>query len=196
MKVEKLAQLSEQISNCRKCALHESRIKPVFGNGNPDAGIFFIGEAPGAEEDRVGDVFVGKSGQLFDKILAACNFARDKHIFISNIVKCHPPGNRNPQPNEQAACLPCLEEQISLIQPKMLITLGAVATKAFLGHDAKITRIRGQWHTWNGYHLLPTYHPSALLRNPNLKRDAWEDFKNVVRKYRELVDPDHPNQYV
>jgi DNA polymerase len=196
METDSLTLLREEVNSCTKCSLHKTRNKPVFGNGNPKAPILMIGEGPGADEDREGVAFVGRSGQLLDKILEACNFTREKHVFISNIVKCRPPQNRNPLPEEQAACLPYLEEQINLIEPKILITLGAVATKAFLGNDAKITRIRGQWHTWQGKLLIPTYHPSALLRNPNLKHDAWEDFKKVILKYREVVDPNHKNQYV
>lgn len=196
METDALEKLALQVQSCKNCDLHKTRNKPVFGSGSWQAPVFMIGEGPGADEDRLGVAFVGKSGQLLDKILAACNFTREEHVFISNVVKCRPPANRNPLPEEQAACLPFLEEQIRLIGPKILITLGAVATKAFLGGDAKITRIRGQWHNWNGYHLLPTYHPSALLRNPNLKREAWDDFKKVILKYRELVDPMHENQYI
>ncbi len=196
MENETLDTLKGKVVSCTKCKLHKTRKKPVFGNGNPKAPIFLIGEGPGADEDRVGEAFVGKSGQLLDKILEACNFTREEHVFISNIVKCRPPANRNPLPDEQAACLPYLEEQINLIAPKIIITLGAIATKAFLGSDVKITRIRGQWHNWRGILLIPTYHPSALLRNPNLKKDAWEDFKNVIVKYREVVDPRHENKYI
>lgn len=192
----KIDGLRDEVEKCRQCDLHQTRNHAVFGNGNPEAPIFIIGEAPGFDEDQQGIVFVGKSGQLLDKIFAACNFNREEHVFISNVVKCRPPQNRNPLPQEQAACLPFLWEQINLVNPKILVTLGAVATKAFLGGDTKITRIRGQWQTWKNMPLLPTYHPSALLRNPNLKKDAWEDFKNIVRKYRELHDENHPCKYI
>ena len=191
MNEQRWNELKIEIGACTRCPLHQTRNLPVFGNGNPQAPIFLIGEGPGYDEDKTGIAFVGKSGQLLDKILEACNFTREKHVFIGNIVKCRPPQNRNPLPAEQAACLPYLEEQISLVNPKILITLGSVATKAFLGNDVKITKIRGQWMLWQNYLVMPTYHPSALLRNPNLKKDAWEDFKQVIKKYRELIDAGH-----
>lgn len=191
MDQERWKRLKHSAEHCTKCPLHRTRTHVVFGNGNPEGGIFLIGEGPGYEEDKRGEAFVGRSGQLLDKILAACNFTRDKHVFISNIVKCRPPENRNPQPNEQAAWLPYLEEQLELCDPKILILLGSVAAKALLGSDIRITKIRGNWHYYQGRLVMPTYHPSALLRQPSLKRDAWEDFKTVINKYRELIDARH-----
>lgn len=188
---ERWSTLKHAAERCTKCRLHQSRTHAVFGNGNPEAEIFLIGEGPGYEEDKRGEAFVGRSGQLLDKILAACNFTREKHVFISNIVKCRPPENRNPQPDEQAACLPYLEEQLELGDPKILVALGSVAAKALLGSEIRITKIRGNWHHYPGRLVMPTYHPSALLRQPSLKRDAWEDFKMVIDKYRELVDSQH-----
>lgn len=185
-----------EVENCRKCNLSESRNKVVFGNGNPDSKIFMIGEGPGYDEDKTGKVFVGKSGQLLDKIFLACGFDRNEHIFIGNIVKCRPPQNRTPSIEEQRECLPYLEKQIELIDPKILILLGATALKAFFGSQSKITKERGQWKFLNNRYLMPTYHPSALLRNPLLKKDAWEDFKMVIIKYREIVDAGHKCKYI
>ena len=185
-----LEELQAEVQTCTKCALHNTRTKTVFGNGNPKADILLIAEAPGYYEDQSGVVFQGKSGILLDKILAACGFKRDD-IFISNIVKCRPPDNRTPTDHEKATCLPYLHQQISLIQPKIIILLGATALKGLIDPNARITQLRGQWIEWNSYKVMPTYHPSALLRNPQLKRPVWEDFKAVVQAYRALVDPNH-----
>ncbi len=195
MNTKRWNELKTEVNGCTRCSLHLTRTQPVFGSGNPQAPIFLIGEGPGYEEDKSGVAFVGKSGQLLDKILAACNFTREQHVFIGNIVKCRPPQNRNPLPEEQAACLPYLEEQIELVEPKIIVTLGAVATKAILGSQVMITKVRGHWGLWLNRPVMPTYHPSALLRNPNLKRDSWEDFKKVIDKYRELVDATHFSKY-
>ncbi len=191
-----LSELRHEVENCKLCPLHRNRTKVVFGDGNPNSKIFLIGEGPGFEEDKSGKVFVGRSGQLLDKILLACNFRRDQHLFIGNIVKCRPPGNRTPSIEEQSACLPYLERQIELISPVIIVTLGATAMQALLGKNLKITKERGNWHIWLNRHVMPSFHPSALLRNPNLKKDAWEDFKKVILKYRELVDPDHYCKYI
>lgn len=191
-----LEALRNEIKNCTQCDLHRNRNKAVFGSGALDAPIMLVGEGPGADEDRTGIAFVGKAGQLLDKILAACNFTREKHVFIGNIVKCRPPGNRVPETQEMAACLPYLEQQIELIDPKIIVSLGATALKGLLGGSPKITRDRGKWQLYSNRFLMPTYHPAALLRNPNLKKDTWEDFKEVIRKYREVVDPGHECAYV
>jgi uracil-DNA glycosylase family 4 len=150
-----------------------------------------IGEAPGRDEDLQGRPFVGVSGQLLDKILAACGFAREKHLFISNIIKCRPPDNRVPTPAEAEVCMPWLMNQIEILDPKIIILLGATALKYMAGPEYRITRDRGRWITLNGRTAMPVYHPAALLRNPHLKRDTWEDFKKIVFKYREIVDPNH-----
>ena len=155
-----------------------------------------IGEAPGMDEDLQGRPFVGKSGQLLDKILAACGFTRNQHVYISNIIKCRPPGNRVPLPEEVETCIPFLEKQIELIDPKILILLGATSLKAMCGQEMKITKIRGQWITRDGRLAMPVYHPSALLRNPALKRDTWEDFKKIVMKYRQIVDKSHYSAHI
>ncbi len=196
MAAENMDQLKRQVEQCTKCPLSQLRNKVVFGSGNPEAPILLIGEAPGFDEDKTGVAFVGKSGQLLEKILQACNFTREKHVFLSNIVKCRPPQNRVPSIAEQAACLPYLEKQIELIQPKIIMTLGSTALKGLFGENLRITRERGNWKLWRNYFVMPTYHPSALLRNPNLKKDAWDDFKKVIVKYRELVDQEHFCKYI
>lgn len=186
-----LESLREEILQCTRCPLAKTRNKVIFGEGNLNAPIMIIGEAPGRDEDLQGRPFVGLSGQLLDKILAACGFNRSDHVFIGNILKCRPPGNRTPSPREIEVCKPFLLRQIELIDPKILILLGATALKSLLGDYMRITRTRGQWLSFEGRLAMPVYHPSALLRNPALKRDTWEDFKKIVMKYRELVDPAH-----
>jgi uracil-DNA glycosylase family 4 len=188
--------LKEEILNCTKCELAKSRHHVIFGEGNTNGGIFIIGEAPGRDEDLQGRPFVGKSGQLLDKILTACGFTRDKHVFISNIVKCRPPDNRVPAPQEAAACMPWLLKQIELIDPKIMILLGATALKYMAGTDHKITREHGTWLNLQNRLAMPVYHPAALLRDPALKRDTWTDFKKIVYKYRELVNPQHYSAHV
>lgn len=188
--------LTEEVRACLKCPLHQKRTQSVFGMGNPFSELMLIGEGPGEEEDRQGLPFVGKSGQLLDKILEAAGFSRKENVYIANIVKCRPPENREPSPEERAACLPYLEEQISLIQPSIIILLGSTALKGLIDPEAKITRVRGTWIQWRDMWVMPTYHPSALLRNPELKKDVWEDMKEVVRKYREIVDPNHHSAHL
>ncbi len=196
MNTRTLENLEEEVLQCRKCSLALTRHHVIFGEGNPHAPVFLIGEAPGREEDMNGRPFVGRSGQLLDKILAACGFTRQQHVYISNIIKCRPPGNRVPAPRERADCLPFLLQQIDIIQPSMLVLLGSTALKSLLGPEQCITRTRGTWMEWNGHLTIPVYHPSALLRNPALKRDTWEDFKKIVFKYRELIDPSHYSAHI
>ncbi|MEA3496391.1 MAG: uracil-DNA glycosylase [Bacteroidota bacterium] len=188
--------IKEEINNCQKCDLYKSRNKAIVGNGNPNAEIFLIGEAPGFEEDKKGIAFVGKSGQLLDKILAACNFDREKHIYIGNIIKCRPPQNRKPTKEEMEVCLPFLKRQIEMVDPKIIVLLGSTAIKGLLDPYAKITRDRGNWKMYEKRFVMPTFHPSALLRNPALKKDVWEDFKKIIVKYRELVDANHECKYI
>jgi DNA polymerase len=194
--MDELEKLRQEALQCAKCQLYNGRNKLVFGEGSLQAGIFMIGEGPGYDENEQGRPFVGKSGQLLDKILAACNFSREQHVYIGNIVKCRPPGNRNPLPEEAAACRPFLERQLEIIRPEIIVLMGAVALKFMVGDHLRITRVRGQWIEHEGRMFIPVYHPSALLRNPALKRETWEDYKNIVRKYRELVDPAHRCDYV
>ncbi len=190
--IEKIFQrLTDEVRICERCELHQHRTQAVFGTGNPYAELMVIGEGPGEEEDRQGLPFVGKSGQLLDKILAAAGFSRDENVFIANIVKCRPPDNREPSPEERAVCLPFLLLQIEMIQPSIIILLGSTALKGLIDPQGKITQARGKWVEWNDRQVMPTFHPSALLRNPELKKEVWEDMKMVVQKYREIVDPSH-----
>ena len=189
--------LLKRISICTNCGLSRTRQNVIFGEGSHSAEIMLVGEAPGADEDRSGRPFTGRSGQLLDKILAACGFTRQEHVFISNIVRCRPPENRVPTEDEVAACIPFLHEQIRLVDPKIIIPMGATALKRLLGDTTvKISRVRGRWLNWNNRLVMPVYHPAALLRNPGLKKDTWEDYKQVVFKYRELVDPAHHSDHI
>ncbi|NMC99987.1 MAG: uracil-DNA glycosylase [Bacteroidales bacterium] len=188
-------QLKNEVLSCKKCILSNGRTQVVFGEGNFQAKIMCIGEGPGHDEDIQGRPFVGRSGKLLDKILAACGFTRTEHVFIANIVKCRPPNNRAPLPEERAMCLPYLYKQIELINPSILILLGATALNGLIDPKLKISQVRGQWMEWNQRLVMPTFHPAALLRNPKLKYDAWEDFKLVVAKYRELVNPQHHSDH-
>ena len=176
-----LAEISAEIAVCRRCALCEKRNRVVPGEGNPNApAVLFVGEGPGAEEDAQGRPFVGAAGRLLTKMIAAMGFRREE-VFIANVVKCRPPGNRTPAPGEMAACLPFLRQQIRLIRPKTLVALGSTALKGLLPDEkAGITRLRGQWKTYEGVRLMPTFHPSYLLRNPSKKKDVWSDLKQVL----------------
>ncbi len=191
-----LEALNIRALECRNCDLSKHRTHVVFGEGYPFADIMFIGEGPGYHEDIQGRPFVGRAGKLLDKILSVCGFSRDDSAYIANIVKCRPPDNRDPLPLEKESCLPYLFKQIEYINPKIIILLGSVALKGLVNPDAKITSMRGTWIEWKGRLLMPVYHPAALLRNQSLKREAWEDFKKVVHKYRELVNPDHYSAHV
>ena len=193
--MDEFEQLQKDVKNCTKCDLCKGRTHVVFGEGFRNADIMCVGEGPGYYEDQQGRPFVGKSGQLLDKILSVCGFSREEHTFIGNIVKCRPPNNRDPFPEEREACIPYLYKQIELINPKIIILLGATALKGLIDPNARITKLRGEWMEWNGRLIMPTFHPSALLRNEKLKRPAWDDFKKVVAKYRELVNPNHYSEH-
>ncbi|MFQ5701841.1 MAG: uracil-DNA glycosylase [Acidobacteriota bacterium] len=169
----------ERIGDCRRCKLCDGRTTIVFGCGNPEARIMFIGEGPGYEEDRKGVPFVGRAGRLLDQIIHAMQLAREQ-VYIANVVKCRPPENRNPQPDEVAACTPFLFEQIAIIRPSVIVTLGAPATHALLGRTAGITKIRGTFGEYAGIRVMPTFHPAYLLRNPSAKKPVWEDMKKVM----------------
>ncbi|MFA7116565.1 MAG: uracil-DNA glycosylase [Bacteroidales bacterium] len=183
---ETLEELEAITENCSACDLCKHRNKIVFGEGNPHADIMCIGEGPGYYEDREGKPFIGKSGQLLDKIFHACGLDRYKDIYIGNIVKCHPPENRNPTTEERNTCIQYLFRQIDLIDPKIIILLGGTALKGLFDPNARITQVRGKWLLWENRWVMPTFHPSALLRNQNLKADAWSDFQKVIKKYREI----------
>jgi len=174
-----LAQVGTEASACTRCRLAEGRRTVVFGTGNPDADLMFIGEGPGAEEDRQGIPFVGPAGQLLTRIIGAIGLARGD-VYIANVVKCRPPGNRDPQADEVAACRGFLEEQVRLVAPRVLVALGRIAAQTLLGNELPVGRMRGSWHRVFGVPLRVTYHPAALLRNDALKRPTWEDMQ-VVR---------------
>lgn len=175
-----LADVEVELGECTRCPLHETRNNIVFGVGNPNADLLFIGEAPGADEDAQGEPFVGRAGKLLTKIIEAMGLTRND-VFICNILKCRPPGNRAPKPDEAATCTPFLLKQIAAVDPKIIVCLGASAAKYILQNEKlKITKERGIVRDWNGYQLMPTYHPAFLLRNPNMKRPVWEDMQKVL----------------
>ncbi|MCE5305888.1 uracil-DNA glycosylase [bacterium] len=178
-----LDELNAKIKDCLKCPFGQSRTHFVFGDGNPSADILIIGEAPGADEDKIGKPFVGKAGQLLTRIIESVKFSRED-VYIANIVKCRPPNNRTPVEDEWKECLPYLIKQIELIKPKFIMLLGAVPFKALLGSDHQITKERGQVFDYNGIPTIPTFHPAYLLRNPAAKKDVWED----VQLLRKLFD--------
>jgi DNA polymerase len=173
-----LAEVDAVAQQCTACALARGRRTVVFGVGDPDADLMLIGEGPGAEEDRRGEPFVGPAGQLLDKIIAAIGLTREQ-VYIANVVKCRPPGNRDPLPEEVAACRAYLDAQIDLVRPKAIVALGRVAAQSLLGNDLPLGRLRGVWHKVRGVDLRVTYHPAGLLRNPNWKRPCWEDMQIV-----------------
>lgn len=191
-----LPELEQMVRHCSRCGLRSGCSQVVFHDGVPSSKLMLVGEGPGQDEDRLGRPFVGKAGQLLDKILQAAGFDRTRDVYIANVVKCRPPGNRAPTPEEREACWPNLRAQIRLVQPQIIVLLGATALQALIDPRAGITRLRGQWIEREGIWYMPTFHPAALLRDPEKKRPVWEDMKQVVRKYRELVDPAHPCQYV
>ena len=171
------------VTACRTCEqLASTRTQTVFGVGDRDADWLFIGEAPGAEEDRRGEPFVGRAGQLLDNMLAALDLARGENVYIANILKCRPPGNRDPRPDEMAACRPFLDRQIALIAPRVVVALGRVAAQALLASDAPLGRLRGGDHTYRGIPLVVTYHPAYLLRSPAEKAKAWNDLLRARKR--------------
>jgi len=172
-------QMQNEVKLCRRCRLCDSRTNTVFGEGNPKAELMFIGEGPGRDEDEQGRPFVGKSGQLLTKMINAMGYQREE-VYIANIVKCRPPNNRTPLPDEAETCLPFLLRQIEIIKPKVLVLLGAVPLK-YLLNKTGITKIHGEWFDFNGIKTLPTFHPAFLLRDPRQKKPAWEDLQKAMR---------------
>jgi uracil-DNA glycosylase family 4 len=172
-------QLSDEVTRCTRCELHRTRTRPVLGVGDRQAQWLVVGEAPGAEEDRQGEPFVGRAGQLLDAMLRAIGLARGQNVYIANILKSRPPGNRDPEPAEVAACLPYLERQIELIRPRLILAVGRIAMQNLLGTQGSLAGMRGQVHEFGGLKtpLIVTYHPAYLLRKPEDKRKAWEDLK-------------------
>jgi DNA polymerase len=177
---ESLEDIRTDLGDCARCRLSEKRRTLVFGVGNPRADLMFVGEGPGQEEDQQGIPFVGPAGQLLTKIIQAIDLTREQ-VYIANIVKCRPPNNREPEPDEAEACRPFLDRQIDAVRPKVICALGRVAALNLLHTDEGITRLRGRIFTYRGAKLVPTYHPAFLLRNPNMKRHCWEDMKLVRR---------------
>ena len=178
---ETLEQIRADIGDCRRCKLSNSRKNIVFGAGSPKARLVFVGEGPGFEEDKTGKPFVGAAGKLLTKIIQAIKLTREQ-VYICNIIKCRPPGNRNPDPDEIQACFPFLERQIAVIKPDFICALGIVATQTLLETKKPISKLRGRFHDYNGIKLLPTYHPAYLLRNPDKKRDVWDDMKKLMNE--------------
>ncbi len=176
--------LAAAVEGCTRCRLAQGRTRVVFGSGNPDADLLFIGEAPGAEEDRQGLPFVGPAGELLTKIIQAMDLRRED-VYIANVVKCRPPGNRDPQPDEVAACRGYLERQIELVEPRLIVILGRIAAQTLLGNELPIGQMRGKWYQVRGIPTMITYHPAALLRNPALKRPTWEDMQQVRDRLRD-----------
>jgi DNA polymerase len=172
----------QAICDCQLCPLGKTRNKFVYGVGDPHADLMFIGEAPGRDEDLQGEPFVGRAGQLFDRILAAIGLTRQE-VYIANILKCRPPNNRDPLPEEMDQCYPHLAEQIRLIQPKLICALGRVAAQKLLQTSTPMGKLRGVWHEYEGIPLLVTYHPAALLRNPAFKKGTWEDMQMLKARY-------------
>jgi uracil-DNA glycosylase family 4 len=182
-KAEALRLLAGEVATCTRCRLQEERTQTVFGVGNPDADLVFIGEAPGREEDLQGEPFVGRAGQLLNEILKAIGFRREE-VYICNILKCRPPNNRDPEPEEVACCEPYLKHQLAIIEPKLICCLGRVAAQNLLGTRATLGALRETVHFYEGIPVMATFHPAALLRNPHWKRPTWDD----VRKLRALYD--------
>jgi uracil-DNA glycosylase len=203
-KTKKLSAINERVCACVKCPnLANSRTQTVFGIGNPDADLMFVGEAPGADEDAQGEPFVGKAGQLLTKIIKAMGFAREE-VYIANILKCRPDtphqpyGNRPPTPREMETCKPYLMEQIDIIQPKVIVALGAVAVEGLLGTRAPMRELRGRWNSFNGTPLMVTYHPAYLLRNqsPSEKRKVWEDMIQVLDRLEKPISEKQRNYFL
>jgi DNA polymerase len=184
--VPALETLEDRLQGCQRCKLHTGRTHIVFGTGNPHADLVFVGEGPGYHEDQQGIPFVGKAGALLTRIIEAIGLRRDD-VYITNIVKCRPPNNRDPEPDEIASCEPFLLQQLESIQPKIICALGTFAAQALLKTTSPISKLRGRFHEYQGIPLMPTFHPAYLLRNPQQKRLVWQDMQMVQRKYEALI---------
>jgi len=181
-KKNKLESLKKDIiGTCERCRLCDERNSIVFGVGDPDAKLLFVGEGPGAEEDRQGIPFVGRAGQLLTKMIEAMGFPRER-VYIANVVKCRPPGNRDPEPDEVLACSPFLKAQLNIIKPKVIVTLGRYASQTLLATTTPMSQIRGVWTSYEGIDLMPTFHPAFLLRNPTKKKEVWQDLQMVMER--------------
>jgi DNA polymerase len=181
-RTRRLEVLAESVRGCTRCALHAGRTQTVFARGTGSSGLCFVGEGPGADEDAQGFPFVGKAGQLLDRMIEAMGFGRDD-VYVCNIVKCRPPNNRKPEPEEMAACMPYLNEQLELLAPEVIVALGATAVQGLFGTSEGITRLRGRWKLFRGrVPVMPTFHPAFLLRNPAAKKEVWDDLQAVLRQ--------------
>lgn len=176
----RLARLAAAVHDCRKCGLHRGRTQVVFGTGDPAAALVFVGEAPGHDEDVQGEPFVGAAGQLLNRIITAIGLKREQ-VYILNVIKCRPPQNRSPQPDEIAACWPILQEQLACLRPRIICALGTFAAQTLLQTEERISRLRGRFHRLGDIQVMPTYHPAFLLRNPQYKRAVWEDMQCIQR---------------
>jgi DNA polymerase len=179
---EPLLAIRTGLGECTRCKLHGGRTRLVFGVGNPSAELMFVGEGPGADEDLQGEPFVGRAGQLLTKMIEAMGFARSE-VYIANVVKCRPPGNRDPEPDEIEACEPFLKAQIAAIRPRVVVALGRFAVQTLLRDATPVSRQRGRWREYEGVKLMPTFHPAYLLRNPAEKKPAWEDLQLVMKEF-------------
>ncbi len=190
-KPRSVPEIAAEIAGCKRCVLCRTRTKTVPGQGNLSPEILFVGEAPGADEDQQGLAFVGAAGQLLTRMILAMGLQRDE-VFIANILKCRPPGNRVPTPEEMETCLPYLQEQIRCLQPKVIVALGATAVRGLLHSETGITKLRGTWQEFQGIPVMPTFHPAYLLRNPPAKREAWDDLQAVLHKVGRTPPPVKP----
>jgi DNA polymerase len=188
-RAETLEALRDVIGDCRRCKLAPHRTHLVFGVGNPRAELVFVGEGPGRDEDEQGEPFVGRAGKLLTEIITKGMRLAREDVYIANVVKCRPPENRNPEPDEVESCEPFLRRQLDLIQPRVIVALGKFAVQTLLRSKAPISRLRGQWHDYQGIRLMPTFHPAYLLRNPGEKRVVWEDIKQVMAELGIPVKP-------
>ncbi len=179
--LKSLEALMSYVGDCRRCKLHKGRTRLVFGEGSPQAKLVFVGEGPGRDEDMAGRPFVGDAGKLLTRIIQNGMGLTREEVYICNIVKCRPPGNRDPEGDEIEACIPFLEQQLNIIRPEVICALGRVAGQALLGGDCKISRERGRWYSFLDIPLMPTYHPAYLLRNPSAKRQVWEDIQKIMK---------------
>ncbi|HFL3828598.1 TPA: uracil-DNA glycosylase family protein [Clostridioides difficile] len=189
-----LDELQSIVEKCNRCPLSKTRTNAVFGEGNEKATIMFIGEGPGYNEDKMGRPFVGKAGELFNKIMEAVKLKRED-VYIANIVKCRPPNNRNPLEGESKTCIEFLRWQVKIIDPKIIVCLGAVAARNIIDKNFRITQNRGTWYKRGKFNIIATYHPAALLRDESKKGDAWEDFRSIKKKCEELSEKNKTNKF-
>ena len=188
---KKWEQLELEINICRRCELYRNRMNSVIGEGNINADVMIIADYPGVYEDRIGKPFQGKNGELFNKIMTSCGFSRNEHIYIAYVLKCKPFKNEKPNKQILDSCSGFLYKQIDLIKPKIIVLMGATALSCLYGNEIKLSNARGTWLKWDKTLIMATHHPSALIKNPKLKNESWSDCKQIISKYREIVDYSH-----